>query len=47
MMRSSSPSRTSSSSSSASTAFASFGSPNTVIFDIKHVLPKEASNGRL
>ena len=24
-----------------------FGSPNTVIFDIKHVLPKEASNGRL
>jgi UDP-N-acetyl-D-glucosamine/UDP-N-acetyl-D-galactosamine dehydrogenase len=25
----------------------SFGSPNTVIFDIKHVLPKEASNGRL
>ena len=25
----------------------SLGSPNTVIFDIKHVLPKEASNGRL
>jgi UDP-N-acetyl-D-galactosamine dehydrogenase len=25
----------------------SFGSPNTVIFDIKHVLPKEASDGRL
>ncbi len=25
----------------------SFGRPNTVIFDIKHVLPKEASNGRL
>jgi UDP-N-acetyl-D-galactosamine dehydrogenase len=25
----------------------SFGNPNTVIFDIKHVLPKEASNGRL
>jgi UDP-N-acetyl-D-galactosamine dehydrogenase len=25
----------------------SFGSPNNVIFDIKHVLPKEASNGRL
>ena len=24
-----------------------FGSPNTVIFDIKHVLPKEASDGRL
>jgi UDP-N-acetyl-D-galactosamine dehydrogenase len=24
-----------------------FGSPNTVIFDIKHVLPKDASNGRL
>jgi UDP-N-acetyl-D-galactosamine dehydrogenase len=25
----------------------SFGSPNTVIFDIKHVLPKDASDGRL
>ena len=25
----------------------SFGSPNTVIFDIKHVRPKEASDGRL
>jgi hypothetical protein len=25
----------------------SFGSPNTVVFDIKHVLPKEASDGRL
>jgi UDP-N-acetyl-D-galactosamine dehydrogenase len=25
----------------------SFGSPNTVIFDIKHVLPKHASDGRL
>jgi len=25
----------------------SLGSPNTVIFDIKHVLPKKASNGRL
>jgi UDP-N-acetyl-D-galactosamine dehydrogenase len=25
----------------------SFGTPNTVIFDIKHVLPKDASNGRL
>ena len=24
-----------------------FGSPNNVIFDIKHVLPKDASNGRL
>jgi UDP-N-acetyl-D-galactosamine dehydrogenase len=24
-----------------------FGSPNTVIFDIKHVLPKGASDGRL
>ena len=24
-----------------------FGNPNTVIFDIKHVQPKEASNGRL
>jgi UDP-N-acetyl-D-galactosamine dehydrogenase len=24
-----------------------FGSPNTVIFDIKHVLPKEGSDGRL
>jgi UDP-N-acetyl-D-galactosamine dehydrogenase len=24
-----------------------FGGPNTVIFDIKHALPKEASNGRL
>ncbi len=24
-----------------------FGNPNTVIFDIKHVLPKEASDGRL
>jgi UDP-N-acetyl-D-galactosamine dehydrogenase len=23
------------------------GSPNNVIFDIKHVLPKDASNGRL
>jgi UDP-N-acetyl-D-glucosamine/UDP-N-acetyl-D-galactosamine dehydrogenase len=29
------------------TGIRSFGSPNTVIFDIKHVLPKEASNGRL
>ena len=47
MMRSSSPSRTSSSSSSASAGIRSFGSPNTVIFDIKHVLPKDASNGRL
>ena len=25
----------------------SFGTPNTVIFDLKHVLPKEASDGRL
>jgi len=25
----------------------SFGTPNTVIFDIKHVLPKSASDGRL
>jgi UDP-N-acetyl-D-galactosamine dehydrogenase len=25
----------------------SFGGPNTVIFDIKHVLPKDASDGRL
>jgi len=25
----------------------SFGSPNVVIFDIKHVLPKDASDGRL
>ena len=24
-----------------------FGSPNTVIFDIKHVLPKDESDGRL
>jgi UDP-N-acetyl-D-galactosamine dehydrogenase len=24
-----------------------YGSPNTVVFDIKHVLPKEASDGRL
>jgi UDP-N-acetyl-D-galactosamine dehydrogenase len=24
-----------------------FASPNAVIFDIKHVLPKEASDGRL
>jgi UDP-N-acetyl-D-galactosamine dehydrogenase len=29
------------------TGIRAFGSPNTVIFDIKHVLPKEASNGRL
>jgi len=29
------------------TGIRSFGSPNTVIFDIKHVLPKEASDGRL
>ena len=25
----------------------SFGSPNRVIFDIKHVLPREACDGRL
>ena len=24
-----------------------FGNPNTVIFDIKHVLPKDQSDGRL
>jgi UDP-N-acetyl-D-galactosamine dehydrogenase len=29
------------------TGIRSFGSPNTVIFDIKHVLPRDASDGRL
>ena len=46
-MRSSSPWRTRSSWTWASRGIRAFGSPNTVIFDIKHVLPKEASDGRL